>query len=516
MWTRLLGAIALVLTTSSGAFAQAPGSVPLDERINDTIAPITNWLSSLIFYAVDFRGTPSTADDFPVVVAWLITGALAFSLYMKFINVRGFRQAIRIVRGDYSDPKDDGEVSHFQALSAALSGTVGLGNIAGVAIAVGLGGPGATVWMILAGFLGMTTKFVECTLGVKYRDVHPDGSVSGGPMYYLSKGLASRGWPTVGKGLAIFASISCIGSSFGGGNMFQANQSITQLVDMFGGPEGVLGTHRWVIGLIMAVLVGLVILGGIKSIANVTGKLVPFMCVLYVIAATTIIVVHYADLPVAMHIIVSGAFEPHAIAGGVVGVLIQGFRRATFSNEAGVGSAPIAHSAVRTKEPVTEGLVALLEPFIDTVVICTMTAMVIVVTDTYSQPGVDGIAMTSAAFESVIPHSSSVLLIAVLLFAFSTMITWSYYGLKAWTFLLGKSQASEMAYKLIFCVFVVIGATMNLGKVVDFSDAMFFAMAFPNILGLYILAPEVKRELNSYLARVKSGEIKKYVEQGAE
>ena len=514
--TRIITSIGILLATPSSAFAQTSNAVSLDERINQAITPITDWLSSIIFYAVDFKGTASTADDFPVVVAWLIGGAIVFSLYMKFINVRGFRQAIRIVRGDYSDPGDDGEVSHFQALSAALSGTVGLGNIAGVAIAVGLGGPGATLWMILAGFLGMTTKFVECTLGVKYRDVHPDGSVSGGPMYYLGKGLASRGWPVAGKFLAVFAAISCIGSSFGGGNMFQSNQSITQLVNMFGGAEGVLGTHRWLLGVIMAVLVGLVILGGIKSIASVTGKLVPFMCVLYVLAAITIIGVHFAYLPHAVGIVISGAFQPEAIAGGIVGVLIQGFRRATFSNEAGVGSAPIAHSAVRTKEPITEGLVALLEPFIDTVVICSMTAMVIVVTDSYSQPGVDGIAMTSAAFESVIPHSSTVLLIAVLLFAFSTMITWSYYGLKAWTYLLGKSTLSEMSYKLLFCVFVVIGATMNLGKVVDFSDAMFFAMAFPNILGLYILAPEVKRELNSYMARVKSGEIKKFVEQGAE
>jgi alanine or glycine:cation symporter, AGCS family len=516
MWTRLTTAFAILIATTSNAFAQASESVSLDERINHAITPVADFLSSIIFYSVNFLGTPDTADDFPVVVAWLIGGAVVFSIYMRFINIRGFAQAIRIVRGDYSDPRDDGEVSHFQALSAALSGTVGLGNIAGVAIAVGIGGPGATVWMIIAGFLGMTTKMVECTLGVKYRDVHADGTVSGGPMYYLSKGLAGRGWPGFGKALAIFASISCIGSSLGGGNMFQANQSITQLVNMFGGPEGALGTHRWVLGLIMAILVGLVILGGIKSIARVTGKLVPLMCGLYVLAAAVIIVVHFAYLPHAISVIISGAFDPDAIAGGIVGVLIQGFRRATFSNEAGVGSAPIAHSAVKTKEPVTEGLVALLEPFIDTVVICTMTAMVIVVTDTYTLTGVDGIAMTSTAFESVIPHSSSVLLIAVLLFAFSTMITWSYYGLKAWTYLLGKSPASELTYKVLFCVFVVIGATLNLGKVVDFSDAMFFAMAFPNILGLYILAPEVKRELNSYLARVRSGEIRKFVERRAE
>ena len=516
MWKRLATALAVLIATTSSTFAQAPGSLTLDEKINNAITPVADWLSSIIFYSVNFMGTADTSDDFPVVVAWLICGAVVFSLYMRFINIRGFAQAIRIVRGDYSDPKDNGEVSHFQALSAALSGTVGLGNIAGVAIAVGLGGPGATVWMILAGFLGMTTKMVECTLGVKYRDVHPDGSVSGGPMYYLSKGLAARGWGGVGRFLAIFAAISCIGSSFGGGNMFQANQSITQLVNMFGGAEGMLGTHRWVVGLIMAVLVGLVIMGGIKSIARVTDKLVPFMCGLYVLAAIAIILIHFQFLPHAVNVIFWGAFEPDAIAGGIVGVLIQGFRRATFSNEAGVGSAPIAHSAVRTQEPVTEGLVALLEPFIDTVVICTMTAMVIVVTDTYTLPNVDGITMTSTAFESVIPHSSTVLLIAVLLFAFSTMITWSYYGLKAWTYLLGKTPASELTYKALFCIFVVIGATMNLGKVVDFSDAMFFAMAFPNILGLYILAPEVKRELNSYLARVRSGEIKKYVERSAE
>lgn len=469
----------------------------IDDRINQAIAPITNQVVELVFYAIPVNGV-----GLPLVLVWLITGAMIFTFYMRFVNFRGFKQAIRIVRGDYHDPSHAGEVTHFQALSAALSGTVGLGNIAGVAVAIGLGGPGATFWMILAGLFGMTSKFVECTLGVKYRRVNPDGSISGGPMYYLTEGLAKKGLAPLGKVFAVFFAIMAIGGSFGGGNMFQANQAFQQFAAVTSFNQG------WVFGLVIAVIVALVIVGGIRSIGRVTRILVPVMCGTYFLAALIIIVGHLGQVPGALAIIVSGAFSPEAVGGGFVGVLIQGIRRAAFSNEAGVGSAAIAHSAVQTNEPVTEGLVALLEPFVDTVIICTMTALVIIVTGTYRIEGLDGIIMTSTAFNSVLPGFDKVLAVAVILFAFSTMITWSYYGLKSWTYLFGESRVADLSYKSMFLLCVIAGAAMQLGAVIDFSDAMIFAMSITNIAGLYILMPEVKRDLDSYLRRVKSGEIR--------
>jgi AGCS family alanine or glycine:cation symporter len=450
----------------------------------------------------------------PFVLVWLLCAAAIFTLYFKFINFRAFRHGFQLVRGDYSDPLAAGEVTHFQALATALSGTVGLGNIAGVAVAVSLGGPGATFWMILAGLLGMSSKFVECTLGVKYRNEYTDGTVSGGPMYYLSKGLAERSEKlrSLGKVLAVLFAIFCVGGSFGGGNMFQANQSFKQLVAVTGGDASWLADKGWLFGIVIATLVGLVIIGGIQGIARVTSKIVPFMGVLYVIAGLTIIGMHFADVPAAFASVVSGAFTAQGIAGGVVGVLIQGFKRAAFSNEAGIGSAAIAHSAVRTNRPVTEGFVALYEPFIDTVVVCTITALVIIVTGSWD-PSVDpsqGVALTSAAFESAISWFPWVLTVAVLLFAFSTMISWSYYGLKAWTYLFGESMVTDAAYKVLFLAFVVAGSSMQLGSVIDFSDAMIFAMAFPNVLGIYFLLPTVKRELDEYWADYKAGRLKKF------
>ena len=369
--------------------------------------------------------------------------SIVFTIYMRFVNIRGFRMAIDIVRGIYSNPNDKGEVSHFQALTAALSGTVGLGNIAGVAIAISLGGPGATFWMIIAGLLGMSSKFVECTLGVKYRIENADGSVSGGPMYYLSRGFAEKGWPGLGKVLAVFFAVMCIGGSIGGGNMFQVNQAFQQFEAVTGGTESFIHGQGWIFGLVMALLVAVVIIGGIKSIAKVTDKIVPFMCGIYVLAALVILFGNFTRIPEAFGLIFAGAFSPMAISGGIVGVLIQGFKRAAFSNEAGIGSASIAHSAVKTNEPVTEGLVALLEPFIDTVIVCTMTALVIVITGTVDGGGVwqplgaggDGIHLTSTAFSSVITWFPIILAVAVILFAFSTMITWSYYGIKSWKYL---------------------------------------------------------------------------------
>ncbi|MCV3272069.1 alanine/glycine:cation symporter family protein [Roseobacter sinensis] len=495
--------------------AQAQEAGTLDEQVNAVFAEFTGPFVNLIF-------APLPGTSFPWIVLWLVVAASIFTIYFSFVQLRFFSHSIALVKGDYSDPDDAGEVSHFQALATALSGTVGLGNIAGVAVAVGIGGPGATFWMILAGLLGMASKFTECTLGVKYRNEYPDGTVSGGPMYYMSKGFKERGLPGGGL-LAILFSVFCILGALGGGNMFQANQAHAQITQITGDYPG------WITGLIFAAVVFAVIVGGIKSIARVTEKVVPFMGIMYVGAALIILIVNYDMVGWAFGQIFAGAFTGLGVAGGFVGALIQGFKRAAFSNEAGVGSAAIAHSAVRTKEPITEGFVSLLEPLIDTVVICTMTALVIIIsqqliidadTGNYmlneagtaiaTVDGNSGVALTSAAFASGISWFPYILALAVVLFAFSTMISWSYYGLKAWTYLFGEGKASELTFKIIFCIFIVIGAAASLGPVIDFSDAAIFAMAVVNITALYFLMSIVREELRSYSARLRSGEIKKF------
>ncbi len=491
----------LFMVISLVQYAQDTDENPLSEETD-----IWTKIGDFIFTSVPL----SNGISMPFVIIWLLVGATIFTIYMGFINIRGFKHALDVVRGKFDDPDDPGEVSHFQALTAALSGTVGLGNIAGVAIAVSLGGPGATFWMILAGFLGMSSKFVECTLGVKYRNVHADGSVSGGPMYYLSKALIPKGLGRLGKICAAIFAVFCVGGSFGGGNMSQINQATEQLVSVTGGEASLLYGKEWIFGTLMALLVAIIIIGGIKSIARVTEKIVPFMVAIYLLAAIFILLVNFTQIPAAFGSILAGALSYQGMAGGFVGVLIVGFQRAAFSNEAGVGSASIAHSAARTDEPISEGVVALLEPFIDTVVVCTMTALVIIITGSIDPTETEGVSLTSRAFASTISWFPYVLLLAVILFALSTMISWSYYGLKSWTFLFGESYFNEILYKGIFCIFIIIGSVLPLTSVFYFSDAMIFAMAIPNVLGLYILAPEVRRDLRSYLSRVKSGEIKKY------
>ncbi len=452
------------------------------------------------------NGDP-VSKGIPIIVVWLVIGAIFFTLKMRFVNFRGLKHALELIRGKYNNPKDKGEVTHFQALTTALSATVGLGNIAGVAIAVSVGGAGATFWMIVAGLLGMSSKFVECTLGVKYREIDKDGEVSGGPMYYLSKGLAKRGMSGFGKTLAIIFAILCVGGSFGGGNMFQANQAFDQVSGAFPALEG----QGFWFGLILAALVGIVIIGGIKSIAKVTDKIVPFMVSIYMLFALIIIVLNIGSVGEAFSSIFAGAFDAPAIKGGVIGVLIMGFRRAAFSNEAGVGSASIAHAASKTNEPVSEGIVALLEPFIDTVLVCTMTALVLIFTGYVDNPeGLGGSTLTSQAFSSVFPWLKWVLMFAILLFAFSTMISWSYYGQKAWAYVFGHSKGVNYLYKVIFLGFIVVGSTVGLGSVLDFSDLMILGMAFPNILGLIIMSGEVKADLKDYFARIKSGAIQKF------
>ena len=487
------------------AVAQETAEMTIDQKINDAIAPIINPFVSFIFSPLP-GSEAILGTAFPWIVLWLVVAACVFTVYFGFIQFRGVKHSIELVRGDYLDPKDAGEVTPFQALCTALSGTVGLGNIAGVGVAVYLGGPGATFWMILAGLLGMASKFTECTLGVHYRNEYPDGTVSGGPMYYLSKGLSEKGKAKTGKVLAVLFAICCIGGALGGGNMFQANQSAQQVATVI----PFFANNGLIFGLIMAAVVGVVIIGGIKSIAKVTEKVVPFMAVVYVGSALLIILLNIDAVGDAFSAIISGAFAPTAVAGGAVGALIQGFKRAAFSNEAGIGSASIAHSAVQTKHPVTEGYVALLEPFIDTVVICTMTSLVITITGAWNPgDGVTGIALTAKSFESSFSGFNYVLALAAILFAFSTMISWSYYGLKAWTYLFGEGAAKEMVFKIIFCIFVVIGASMSLGPVIDFSDAMIFTMAIFNVAGLYLLMPKVKELLHDYQRRLANGEFPK-------
>ena len=504
---------------TSLVFSQEKG---LDERINEAFTPFADWWGGLILHS--FPGSKLiTGSDIPTIIILLVGGALFFTIYFGFINIRYFSISINTVRGKYDflenskkKDNDEGEVSHFQALATAVSGTVGNGNIAGVALAIAIGGPGATFWMILCGILGMSTKFVECTLGVKYRDIGNDGTVYGGPMYYLSKGLKQKGFLKLGKFLAVVFALLCVGASFGGGNAAQSNQAAMQLVSSFGMTGG---NARTIIGLIMMFVVGIIIIGGIKRIASVTEKIVPFMALMYVFACLFIILSNITYVDDAFGMIFSQAFNPSAGVGGIIGVLITGFRRAAFSNEAGAGSASIAHSAVKTNFSASEGLVALLEPFIDTVVICTMTALVIIIFNgdntvfNYGGEGgivvingleVEGAAITAAAFSKYISFSGPFLTLAVVLFAISTMISWSYYGLQSWMYLFGKSKISDLIYKLIFLMFIVIGAAADMSSVWGFSDAMILALVFPNMLGLLILYPKVKQELSKYLNAIKS------------
>ena len=586
----------------------------LDQKIDEAFKPFSDFVSSIVFFEV-FEGAP-------FVIILLVCSALFFTLYFGFPNIRFFGKAINVVRGKYdhvdhssagnndlavdgdikdtiADENKEGEVTHFQALATAVSGTVGNGNIAGVALAIALGGPGATFWMIVCGLLGMSSKFVECTLGVQYRDIGKDGTVYGGPMYYLSKGLKEKGFATLGKVTAVLFAIFCIGGSFGGGNAAQSNQATIVLKDLMGLSSTSAGA---IIGIILALIIGVIIIGGIKRIASVTEKIVPFMAVMYLLACLYIIFTNFSFIDDAFSLIFTEAFNPKAIGvGGVIGVLLVGFKRAAFSNEAGAGSASIAHSAVKTKYSASEGLVALLEPFIDTVVICTMTALVIIIfnfggesgkqqfqygkvevqeefqgvefegeihavkndtlhlneqliikgekgylistseTDSVYVPQnyvrindlnfkkvgdeyliggekhkdfkgkvmidgklYEGAGITTQAFSKYIPFSKWFLTIAVVLFAVSTMISWSYYGLQSWKFLFGRGKGADMAYKILFLVFVVIGASASMSSIWGFSDTMIFAMVFPNMVGLFFLFPVVKKQLERYFQAIKS------------
>jgi len=468
--------------------------------------PVAELLKSVVFFPLTLGGT-----DAPVVVLWLVVGAIYFTLRFRFVNLWGIARALRLVFGrgphDPEHASGAGEVTHFQALATAVSGTVGIGNIGGVAVAISVGGPGAALWMLVAGFLGMSTKFVECSLGVIYRENHADGSVSGGPMYYLKKGLAERGMERLGRALGWFYALGIVIGCLGIGNMFQSNQAFVQIVGVTGGESSFLADKGWLVGLVLAGLVGAVIIGGIRSIARVTARLVPFMGVLYLAGSLTVIALNAEAIPWAVARILDQAFHAEAVGGGLLGALIVGFQRAVFSNEAGIGSATIAHAAVKTSEPMTEGFVSLLEPFIDTVVICSATALVVITTSYYEPEfatGLGGIEMTSHAFERNLAWSPPLLALAATLFALSTMVSWSYYGLKGWQYLFGTDARTANLFKLVFCGFVLLGCTIRLDAVLDFSDALVFLICVPNIFGLYLLTPVVKRELAGYLERTRT------------
>jgi len=568
---RLIALAALITCALPSAGAAQDDAPTFASRLNEMLAPISDVASSIVFYGVEI----TEGVTLPIVLVLLAGTAVFLTLYFKFINLRAFGVAFRTARGKYTDPDAPGQITHFQALSAALSATVGLGNIAGVAVAVGLGGPGATFWMILMGLCGMTTKFAECTLGVKYRRLLKDGTVEGGAMYYLRDGLREIGLGPIGAVLAVLFALFVIGGAFGAGNMFQSNQAFSQFSATFLGVESDVsrGSAKLIFGVVLAAMVGLVIIGGIVRIAHVTALLVPFMCAIYVATALVILLTNAGEVIPAFGTIITSAFSNEAISGGFIGVLIQGIRRAAFSNEAGLGSAPIAHSAVKTDKPASEGFVALLEPFVDTVIVCTMTSLVIVITGTWQVSGevktadapvmaapnstevlreldkgqfiqardetkdhweviglvsdgdhsvekidgwiskdlvVDrkGIPVTSMAFGEKLAWFPKLLTIAVILFAFSTMISWSYYGQQGVMYLFNglgddKIKIPVMIYKIVFCLLVVVGASGSLTNVLGLSDAMVFAMVVPNLIGVYLLLPVVKREANSYLAHVR-------------
>lgn len=478
----------------------------VDAFLQRHFAPFAETVAEIVFFTVPIFGA-----DVPLIVLWLVICGLFFTIWLKGLNVRGMGHAVQLVRGRYTPADASGEVSHFQALATALSSTVGLGNIAGVAIAVTIGGPGAAFWMIVAGFLGMSTKMAECMLAVKYRHVRANGTTSGGPMYYLRDGLAELGLRRAGLVLsALWASFMMIAAI--GTNAFQANQATSQFVQVISTTDAGawLDDNRWVMGVTLAAVTGMVIIGGIKSIARVTSVLVPFMAVLYVLGCLVVLSTNLAGIPEAVGIIISTAFNPEGVAGGAIGALIVGFQRATFSNSAGVGDAPIAHSAVKTDRPATEGFVASLEPFLDTVIVCTMTALTIVLTGVYRTADpevVSGVTLTSQAFGSVVEWFPYVLTVAVVLFAFSTILSNSYYGMKGFGYLLGDSPRAEVGYKVVFLTFTVVGAAVALGPVILFTDSVFFLLAVCNVIGLYFLAPVVRREFSSYWTKLHAKEF---------
>ena len=464
----------------------------LDKNIETLLKPVSDSITGFVFGSFSFFG-----NEIPFIVLWLVFASFYFSFYFRFLNIFYFKRALKVAFGKYDDPNHPGEITHFQSFTAAMSGTIGLGNIAGVAVAISIGGPGAMLWMIVTAFFGMTLKFVEVSLGHKYRIIHKDGTVSGGAIRYLSDGLGQLGYVKFGKFLAIFFAICCIGGSFGGGNMFQANQAFQQIVEATGSENSPLFNKGWLGGIIFSLIVGFIIIGGIKSIGKVTEKLVPLMAFIYVFSCLYIIISNVGLIPETIYKIFSSAFNLDASVGGFLGSLIAGVKRAVFSNESGIGSAPIAYAPAKSNNHLNTGFMSLLSPVVDTVIVCSMTALVIIMTGVYEgNSGIQGVQLTSRAFESVLSWFPTVLALAITLFAISTLITWSYYGLRCWTYLFGMSSLSKYSFKIIFLSFTVIGTSMNLESVINFSDSMIFAMSIPNIIGLYFLSSQLKSDIS--------------------
>jgi AGCS family alanine or glycine:cation symporter len=502
------------MTQEAGAASVAAG---IDQKIDALFKTVADISEGILFYGLKFN-VPDAAGamvekSFPVILLWLMAAGIFFTLYLWFPNLRFFWHSFNIVRGKHEEPGAEGQINNFQALMASLAGTVGLGNIAGVAVAVTLGGPGAVVWMVVMAFIGMSTKYAEVTAGVKYRrcftNENGEKDISGGPMYYLQDIFANRGLPRLGKFLAIVFALCCIGGAIGGGNMFQANQTYMQFLNAAGGDASWLAGKGWMFGIVLAIITGAVIIGGIKSIANVSSKLVPIMAILYLVAGFFVIAMNIAAVPHALSVILKEAFSPTAGLAGLAGAMLTGIQRASFSNEAGLGSAAIVQSCARTAEPVRQGIASMMGPFIDTVIICLTTALVIVITGVYEDgKGLTGVVLTSNAFATSIPFAPWFLAVVVFLFAYSTLIGWAYYGVKASTFIFGEHVAVEMIFKIIFCLFIIVGCASNLENVIRFTDAMILSMAFPNLIGLYVMAPELKKDLKIYVERYLSKEKK--------
>ena len=498
----------MMLFTTMLMTLQSAQAMNVDEFMDKHVAPISDAVAKLIFFPINICGC-----DVPLIIFWVLIAGFFFTFYFKGISVWGFKHAIDVVAKPAEKHNDGcGEVSSFQALATALSGTIGIGSIAGVAISISIGGPGAAFWIFAGALLGMSIKFVEATLAVKYRRFNLDGSVSGGPMHYIAHGLTRKKMRWLGQPLSVLYAILCIGGGITGGNMIQINQTAHQIVFITGGSHSIFHGYTWLIGLVAAVLIGMVIVGGIKSIAKVTTILTPTMCLLYIISGLIVILANFMNIPHAIALIIHEAFNPTAVAGGVIGTIIIGLRRSVQSNEAGTGAAAIVYATAQTKEPVSQGFVALLETFL-TGVLCLFTSFAIVFSGacTHAAKEISGIELASNAFQSVIPFFPIILSIIAVMFALSTLISWAYYGQKAWTFLFGEGKKRVLAFNLIYCLFIIIGSAMNVKSVIDITDAMMIALCVPNIIVLYILCPEIKRDLKAYLERQDMKLVKKFI-----
>ncbi len=492
-----------VLLTTLFLLLNTAQAMNIDAFMDKHVAPFSDKIASIIFYSVNFFGV-----QVPLIIFWILIAGIFFTFYLQGIAFWGLKHSIEVLRKPTDSSSNDGEVSSFQALATALSGTIGLGSIAGVAIAISMGGPGAAFWIVVGAVFGMSLKFVEASLALKYRRFNPDGTISGGPMHYMAHGLTRKKMRKLGRVLSVVFAILCIGGALTGGNMIQINQTTEQIVNITGGVDSFFYGQNWIIGIIVALIVGAITVGGIKSIARVTEKIVPFMCALYIISGLYVILVNFGSIPAAIGVILKQAFAPAPIYGGIAGTIIMGLRRSVQTNEAGTGSAPIAYAAVKTKEPISQGFVSLIEPLL-TGLLCLLTAFVIVITDSYdnSSNAVVGIQVTSSAFCSVFPYFKYVLSVVVCLFALSTLISWAYYGQKAWTFMFGEGKKRIIAFQLFYCTFIVIGSFLNVTSVINITDAMMIAVSIPNIITMYILAPEIKRDLISYCKKYKAGKV---------